>query len=317
MPHLNLKKYISQLAQELGFLDVRVAKADQMVEEAERLKQWLYQGHHGEMNYMENHFEKRTDPRLLVPGAKSVVCLSYNYYNPQSQIDNEAPKISMYALGRDYHKVIRKKLKQILNAIKLIDSGIEGRGFVDSAPVLERDWAKRSGLGWTGKNTLTIHPKRGSYFFLAELILSCDLPPDDPIQDFCGTCTRCIDACPTDAIDREGYTMDGSRCISYLTIELKDDKLPAAFDGKMANYMYGCDICQEVCPWNRFSQPHSEVEFNPSDELLNMSKEDWQNLSQETFDQLFEGSAVKRTKFDGLKRNINFLYQSESPDTND
>ena len=297
---------IKEKAKELGFILCGISKAELMTQEAINLEKWLSQNYHGDMGYMENHFDKRVDPTLLVPGAKSMISLAYNYFSPEKQHDPAAPKISMYAYGKDYHNVVRRKLNQLFDWIKTNFGVTEGRVFVDSAPILERDWAKRSGIGWIGKNTLIIHPRKGSFFFLAEIILDLDLQYDSPISDYCGTCTRCIDACPTDAIDEQGYVMDGSKCISYLTIELKDD-IPAEFRGKMDNWMFGCDICQQVCPWNRFSTPHEESEFIPNEDLLTMTKEDWQNMTQSTFNSLFEGSAVKRTKYEGLSRNIKFL----------
>jgi epoxyqueuosine reductase len=297
---------IKEKASELGFFFCKVAKAEFMDNEARNLESWLHQHHHGEMSYMENHFDMRVDPTLLVPGAKSVISLAYNYYNPTLQRDETAPKISMYAYGRDYHKVIRKKLETLLSWARQSFGEISGRVFVDSAPVLERDWARRSGLGWTGKNTLTIHPKLGSYFFLAEVICDLEMDYDLPITDYCGTCTRCIDACPTEAISPQGYIMDGSKCISYLTIEYRKE-LPAEYQDKMENWMYGCDICQQVCPWNRFSQAHDEPQFLPSETLINMTREEWLDLTEPMFDYIFEGSAVKRTKYLGLKRNIAFL----------
>lgn len=310
MDAVQFKAWIIENAINLGFTDVKFAKAEEMEVESKRLREWLNLGYHGEMTYMENHFEKRVDPSLLVDGAKTVICLAYNYYTETTSVDTETPQISMYALGRDYHKVLKNKLKQLFADMKRIMPDVEGRYFVDSAPVLERDWAKRSGLGWVGKNTLLIHPKRGSYFFLAELIINIELPSDNPIDDYCGTCTRCIDACPTEAIDEKGYLMDGSKCISYLTIELKGD-IPEQFRGSMENYMYGCDICQQVCPWNRFSVEHNESDFRPKKELLEMTKSDWENLTKETFDELFFGSAVKRTGYEGLKRNIAFLSEED------
>jgi epoxyqueuosine reductase len=297
---------IKEKAQELGFMLCGISQAELMREEARNLEKWLSQNYHGDMAYMENHFDKRVDPTLLVPGAKSVISLAYNYFSPEKQHDPDAPKISMYAYGKDYHKVVRRKLNQLFEWIKTTFGDVDGRVFVDSAPILERDWAKRSGIGWIGKNTLLIHPRKGSFFFLAEIILNLDLQYDSPISDYCGTCTRCIDACPTAAIDERGYVMDGSKCISYLTIELKDD-IPAEFRGKMDNWMFGCDICQQVCPWNRFSTPHDASDFMPKEHLLTMTKEDWQGMTQSTFDSLFEGSAVKRTKYEGLSRNIKFL----------
>ena len=304
---------IKEKAIELGFFLCGISKAEFMEEEAKNLENWLNQNHHGEMSYMANHFDKRVDPTLLVPGAKSVISLAYNYYSEEKQKDTEAPKISLYAYGKDYHKVVKKKLLYLFEWIKSTFGDVDGRVFVDSAPVLERDWAKRSGIGWVGKNTLLINPKKGSYFFLAEIIIDLDLHYDDPITDYCGTCTRCIDACPTEAISPHGYFMDGSKCISYLTIELKD-AIPTEFSDKMANYMFGCDICQQVCPWNRFSTPHNEEAFIPKDELLSMTKSDWHELTMPVFDALFEGSAVKRTKYQGLKRNIDFLkINSKAP----
>ncbi len=279
-----------------------------MDKESRRLEEWLNLNHHGSMAYMANHFELRTDPTKLVPGAKSVISLMYNYHTEIKQGDDSAPKISTYAYGRDYHKVIKKKLKHLVNYIQEEIHDLNGRVFVDSAPVLERDWAKRSGLGWIGKNTMLIHPKAGSYFFLAEIISDLELEIDHPIKDYCGTCTKCIDACPTEAISPEGYIMDGSKCISYLTIERKE-AIPSEFKGKMENWMFGCDICQEVCPWNRFSPLHEEDQFRPKEDMLNMTKAQWEELTEEVFDKLFEGTPVKRTKFSGLKRNINFLHR--------
>lgn len=299
--------WIRQQALELGFMSVGYAQAEFMDEEANRLREWLGLGYQAEMSYMNNHFDLRTDPTLLVENAQSVISFTYNYHTEKKQEDPTAPKISQYAYGRDYHKVVRKKLKQLYKSIEERYGIFSGRYFVDSAPILERDWAKRSGLGWIGKNTLLINPKEGSYFFLAEMIVDFPLQYDKPIDDYCGTCTRCIDACPTDAISPEGYVMDGGKCISYLTIEMKDEKLPDAYKGKMENWMYGCDICQDVCPWNRFSKEHTEEDFLPSDTLMTMNREEWASLSEEKFDELFFGSAVKRTKYIGLKRNIEFL----------
>lgn len=254
---------------------------------------------------MENHFEKRIDPTKLVPGAKSVIVLMHNYF-PKEKQNKEAPKIARYAYGEDYHFVLKRKLKDLIYFIEENIGEVNGRCFVDSAPVLERDWAKYAGVGWTGKNTLLINPKAGSYFFLAELIIDLELAADSPMKDYCGTCTRCIDACPTEAISPQGYLMDGSKCISYLTIELKN-AIPEKFKGKMENWLFGCDICQEVCPWNRFSKPHHEPAFEPHPDLLKMEKKEWEELTEEVFQKLFKKSAVKRTKFKGLKRNIDFL----------
>jgi epoxyqueuosine reductase len=301
-----LTQQIKTKAEELGFLMCAVAKAGFMDTEAKNLENWLNQNYHGDMSYMANHFDKRVDPTLLVRGAKSVISLGYNYFNPEQQQDESAPKISMYAYGRDYHKVVKKKIVILFDYIKTIAGDIHGRAFVDSAPVLERDWARRSGNGWVGKNAMLIHPKKGSYFFLGEIILDLELEYDEPLNDYCGTCTKCIDACPTDAISPQGYIVDGSKCISYLTIELKSS-IPDTFKSKMDGWMFGCDICQQVCPWNRFSTPHAEAQFLPKPELMSMTQEEWKDLSEPVYNQLFEGNAVKRTMYEGLMRNIRFL----------
>ena len=308
MNNVKYNQLIKQEAYRLGFQHIGIAKAEQMEEEAKRLEKWLNQGMHGKMTYMENHFDKRTDPTKLVEGAKSVITLLYNYHSDQKQTDETAPKISQYAYGQDYHFVIKRKLKDLLQFIQTEIGEVSGRCFVDSAPVLERDWAKRSGSGWVGKNTLLINPKSGSYFFLAELIIDLELPPDGPMKDYCGRCTRCIDACPTEAISPEGYIVDGSKCISYFTIELKE-ALPESYKGTFDNWMFGCDICQEVCPWNRFSKQHQEPAFEPHPDLLTMTKSDWEEITEEVFQTIFRKSAVKRTKFSGLKRNIEFLKE--------
>lgn len=299
-------QWIKAKAKELGFFYCGVSEATFLEEEAQRLEDWLKAGKHGKMHYMENHFDKRLDPRLLVPNAKSVVSLLLNYYNPDKPIDSNAPKISQYAYGQDYHHVIKDKLKLLMASIQEEIGVVSGRVFVDSAPVMDKVWAKKSGLGWIGKNSNLIHPKEGSFFFIAELILDLPLQADGPIKDYCGTCTRCIDACPTDAISQP-YVVDGSKCISYLTIELKDEVLPDEFKGKMDNWAFGCDICQDVCPWNRFAKRHSEPAFTPHENLLHMNKADWYDLTEEVFQELFRKSAVKRTKFKGLKRNLDFL----------
>lgn len=301
---------IYQEAQRLGFSFIGFAKAEKMDEETRLLEEWLNKGRHGKMAYMANHFEKRTDPTKLVPGAKSVISLMYNYYTPEIQEDDEAPKIARYAYGKDYHFIVKDKLRTLFNFIEEEIGTVSGRYFVDSAPVLERDWARRSGIGWLGKNTMLIHPKAGSYFFLAELIIDLELAYTHPIKDYCGTCRRCIEACPTDAISDEGYWMDGSKCISYFTIELKE-AIPEDYKGKFNNWMFGCDICQEVCPWNRFSKPHQEPGFEAHSDLLKMTKKEWENLSVETFQKVFQKSAVKRTKYSGLMRNITFLKDSD------
>lgn len=299
-------KLIRDEAERLGFCFTGFAKAEELTEEAQKLEDWLNRGYHGQMGYMANHFDLRIDPRKLVPGAKSVICLAYNYFNPTKQEDSAAPKIAQYAYGEDYHFVVRDKLKSLYRFIQENIGEVDGRVFVDSAPVMEREWAKRSGLGWLGKNTLLIHPKQGSFFFLAEIILDLELTTDSPIRDHCGTCTRCIDACPTEAISPQGYLLDSSKCISYLTIELKDS-IPNEFKEQMAGYAFGCDICQDVCPWNRFSKRHREPAFEPHPNLLTMRKSDWEEITEEVFKEIFKKSAVKRTKLEGLKRNISFL----------
>lgn len=282
-----------------------VSKAEFLEEEAPRLEKWLNSRMHGTMHYMENHFDKRLDPRLLVEGSKSVVSLALNYF-PEKVQTNDSYKLSKYAYGEDYHFIIKYKLKELMKFIHQEIGEVGGRVFVDSAPVLDRAWAKKSGLGWIGKNANLINKEAGSFFFLAELIIDLELEPDGPVKDFCGTCTACIDECPTEAIP-EPYVVDGSKCISYLTIELKDEIIPKEFQGKMEDWMFGCDICQDVCPWNRFSTPHNEPLLNPKPNLLGLNKQDWEDLTEEVFRDLFKHSAVKRTKFKGLKRNIGFL----------
>mgnify|MGYP006099000799 FL=1 len=296
---------IKSKAKDLGFLSCGISKADFLEEEAPRLEQWLNQNHHGEMAYMANHFDKRLDPRVLVPGAKSVVSLLLNYHTEEKQTDVEAPKIASYAFGDDYHNVIKDKLKELMSFIHQEIGEVQGRVFVDSAPVMDKAWAAKSGLGWIGKNTNLISKKVGSFFFIAELILDLELEHDLPATDHCGSCTACIDACPTDAL-LAPYQIDGSKCISYVTIELKNE-IPTDFQGKMDNWAFGCDVCQTVCPWNRFATPHSEPAFNPPDELLSLSKNEWEEMTQEVFSVIFKNSAIKRTKYEGLKRNIKFL----------
>jgi epoxyqueuosine reductase len=302
---------IRRKAAELGFEQTGFARAKKLEEESRRLEDWLNKGYHGKMAWMENHFELRTDPGRLVPGAKTVISFLYNYYTDVRQEDPEAPLISTYAYGRDYHKVVRKKLQTLWKWIQETYGMAEGRCFVDSAPVMEREWAKRSGLGWLGKNTLLIHPRKGSYFFLGVIITDLELEPDHPVKDFCGTCTRCIDACPTEAFSASGYLLDASKCISYLTIELKEE-IPPEFSGKMANYVFGCDICQDVCPWNRFSQKHHEPDFEPSAEMLSMSKHDWSELTEDLFDRLFKSSPLKRPGYNRIKQNLQFLQKNTS-----
>jgi epoxyqueuosine reductase len=293
-------------AKRLGFSFCGIAKAEFLEQEAPRLETWLKQEMHGEMQYMENHFDKRLDPRLLVDGAKSVISLGLNYFSSTKQNDPAAPKISSYAYGADYHFVIKDKLKHLLQFIQGNIGELNGRAFVDSAPVLDKAWAKKAGLGWIGKNANLINKNSGSFFFLAELIIDLELEYDvAPTADHCGTCTRCIDACPTEAIVSP-YIVNGSRCISYLTIELKNE-IPAEFKGKMDNWMFGCDVCQDVCPWNRFSVLHNEEAFKPDPDLLDLSRQDWEEITEDTFKKIFRNSAVKRTKFNGLKRNIGFL----------
>ncbi len=294
----------------LGFMTCGIAKAEFLEEEAPRLANWLKNNNHGEMSYMENHFDKRLDPRLLVEDAKSVVSLTLNYFTTQKQLDPTVPKISKYAFGEDYHTVIKEKLKALLHFINEEIGEVSGRCFVDSAPVMDKAWAQKSGLGWRGKNSNLISKEAGSFFFLAELIIDLELEYDSPfVADHCGSCTRCIDACPTDAIIAP-YVVDGSKCISYLTIELKNE-IPLAFKDKMENWMFGCDICQDVCPWNRFATPHQEKAFNATDSLLQFKKADLIEMTDEVFKKVFKGSAVKRTKFNGLKRNIDFLISTK------
>jgi len=298
---------IKQMALSLGFDDIRIAKAEFMEQEARRLDQWLSKGFQGEMSYMANHFELRVDPRKIVDGAKSVICLAIGYGSADPGVDANGHKIARYAKGKDYHKVLRKKLKILVNWLKIEYGDIAHRIFVDSGPVLERDWARRSGLGWVGKNTMIIHPKRGSYFFLAEIICDLALDYDPPIRDYCGTCTRCIDACPTNAIDPNGYLMDGSKCISYLTIEYKSE-IPTEYESKMEKWVFGCDICQEVCPWNRFSEQHQEADFFP---LVNYQEINWVEMSEEEFSEYFVHSPIKRTGLAGMKRNSLFLSRRD------
>ncbi|MFN8407531.1 MAG: tRNA epoxyqueuosine(34) reductase QueG [Sphingobacteriaceae bacterium] len=297
---------IKQEAKKLGFLFCGISKAEFLEEEAPRLESWLKKDYHGQMKYMENHFDKRLDPRKLVEGAKSVISLALNYYTDERQESQDAPRISKYAYGSDYHDVIKDKLKQLMEVIRAYIGDVHGRAYVDSAPVLDKAWAQKAGFGWIGKNANLLNKQFGSFFFLAELIVDVELEYDiAPTKDHCGTCTRCIDACPTDAIVGP-YVVDGSRCISYLTIELKDE-IPSEFKGKMGGWVFGCDVCQDVCPWNRFSVLSREAAFKPSHELLNMTQSDWQDITEEVFAKLFKKSAVKRTKFAGLKRNISFL----------
>ena len=304
----NLNTYstlIKNEAKRLGFESCGISKATFLEEEATNLEQWLKNGFHGKMHYMENYFDKRLDPRLLVEGAKSVLSLSFNYF-PKELQKKDTFKISKYAYGEDYHHVLKSKLKELVFFIQNKIGEINGRAFVDSAPVLERAWAQKSGVGWRGKNSLLIQKNKGSFFFLAELILDLELEYDYPFKtDHCGTCTKCIDACPTDAI-LPNNIVNGSKCVSYFTIELKDE-IPNSIKGKFEDWMFGCDICQDVCPWNRFSKPHSEEKFNPHPDLLELTKNDWQEITTTVFNRIFKKSAVKRTKFNGLVRNITFI----------
>ena len=295
---------IKQEAARLGFDYCGISPARFLEEEAPRLENWLNRNMHGQMGYMANHFDMRLDPRLLVPGAKSVVSLMLNYYPEELQAEG-IPKISKYAYGEDYHKVIKRKLKELINTLKEQVGDVNGRAFVDSAPVLDRAWAKSSGLGWIGKNGNLINKGAGSFFFLAELIIDLDLEYDGPVKDYCGTCTRCIDACPTDAIV-EPFVVDGSRCISYFTIELRD-AIPTDQKGKFEDWAFGCDICQDVCPWNRFSHPTRVTEFAANKEGLNLTADDWEEMTEEVFGRVFTKSALKRAGFNGVKRNVEFL----------
>ena len=305
---------IKQVASRLGFDYCGIAKAQRLDEDAERLQQWLSKGMHGAMKYMENHFELRVDPTRLVPGAKSVITLLKNYY-PSEQLPAGSPKISKYAYGKDYHEVIREKMKLFLEAIREEIGEVHGRGFVDSAPVLERSWAQRSGLGWVGKNGNLLTKQSGSFFFIATLITDLSLEYDDPFaKDFCGSCTKCIDACPTQAI-LPGKVVNGSKCISYFTIELKDMLIPDEMKGQFDNWSFGCDTCQDVCPWNRFSEPHHENDFAPLPGILNLSTKEWEMMSEETFKRLFKDSPISRTKWKGMQRNLKFINTTNTDET--
>ena len=318
--HSKNTQLIKSLASQLGFSYCGISKAEFLEEEAPKLEEWLKRGYQGKMSYLENHFDKRLDPTLLVPGAKSVISLLYNYY-PEKDLSSIASakedypsyakasegtlKIAKYAYGEDYHFVIKDKLKTFMDLIQKEIGEVSGRAFVDSAPVHERAWAKKSGLGWIGKNSLLLNRSMGSFFFLSEIILDMELEYDGPIKDYCGTCTACMDACPTDAIP-EPYVVDGSKCISYFTIELKEE-IPTEVKGKFENWIFGCDICQDVCPWNSFSKPHHEPKFKPHPDLEHMTKQDWTEITEDVFEKLFKKSAVKRTKLEGLKRNVGFV----------
>lgn len=302
---------IKKRALELGFLSCGISKAQFLEEEAPRLEEWLKNDYNAQMGYMDNHFDKRLDPTKLVPGAKSVISLLYNYYPAEQQVDNTF-KISKYAYGQDYHHVVKAKMRELFHYIEEEIGAVEGRYFVDSAPVLDKAWAARSGLGWIGKHTLMLTKQVGSFFFISEIICDLDLEYDGPVTDHCGTCTACIDACPTGAIV-DDKVVDANKCISYLTIEFKD-ALPSYMDGQLQDWVFGCDICQDVCPWNRFSKAHQEPLFHPHPDLLSMKKEDWISLDEDRFQDLFRKSAVKRTKYSGLTRNIDFVSKSKDLD---
>jgi epoxyqueuosine reductase len=299
-----LSLIIKKTARELGFDYCGLSKAEFMEEEARQLEDWLNRGMHGKMKYMENHFDKRVNPTLLVEGAKSVISLLYNYY-PEKKQRADAPQISKYAYGEDYHFVIKDKLKELVFRLQEQIGDFYGRIFVDSAPVLDKAWAKRSGLGWIGKHSNLINRSMGSFFFIAEIICDLACEPDGPIKDYCGTCTRCIDACPTNAIVQP-YVVDGSKCISYFTIELREE-IPQEMKGKFENWMFGCDICQDVCPWNRFSKPTKEERFNANDVILNYTAKEWKEITEDVFNLLFSKSPLHRTKFLGIKRNLEFI----------
>jgi epoxyqueuosine reductase len=299
-------RIVKDAASSLGFEFCGIAKAQKLDDDARRLEEWLNKGMQGAMKYMEDHFELRIDPQKLVPGARSVITLMINYFPSKKQVEG-SPKISKYAHGKDYHEVIRTKLKTFLAIIREKVGEVHGRGFVDSAPVLERSWAQKSGLGWIGKNGNLINKQTGSFYFIATLITDLELEPNDAFaKDFCGTCTRCIDACPTDAI-LPGKVVDGSKCISYFTIELKEMLIPEEMKGKFQNWMFGCDVCQDVCPWNRFAKPATEIEFSPIPAVLNFSTNDWEELSEESFKKIFKDSPMRRAKFSGIKRNLKFI----------
>lgn len=302
-------KLIKSEASRLGFLNCGISTAGFLEDEAPKLEEWLSRGYQGSMHWLENHFDKRLDPTKLVPGAKSVISVLMNYYPQEEQKDPQAPKIAKYAYGEDYHFVVKHRLKSLLNFIREEIGEVNGRAFVDSAPVMERAWAERSGLGWIGKHGLLLTKGTGSFYFLGELIIDLDLEPDHPVTDHCGSCTRCIDACPTDAIIAP-EVLDSTKCISYLTIELRD-AIPTGFKGQLENWAFGCDICQDVCPWNRFSKPTDEERFQPHEDMLKMDQQEWHEITEEVFQKIFKKSAVKRTKYSGLQRNLEFLRSAE------
>jgi len=302
----NHTQFIKSTAQQLGFDFCGIAKAQKLDDDARRLEQWLNKGMHGKMQYMEKYFDQRIDPSMLVHNARSVITLMKNYFPSQHQ-NADTPKVSKYAYGKDYHEVIRKKLNELIVLMRKNIGEINGRGFVDSAPVLERSWAQRTGLGWIGKNGNLINKQNGSFFFIATLIVDIELQYDDAFaKDYCGTCTKCIDACPTDAI-LDNKIVDGSKCISYFTIELKDEILPEEMKGKFQSWMFGCDVCQDVCPWNRFSKPNDEKAFSALSEILNFSAKDWEEMTEESFKIIFSNSPLKRSRFKGIQRNLKFI----------
>ncbi len=307
MDKSKITRLIKQKSFELGFDYVGISQAKMLTDDAKKLENWLNKNHNGQMAYMENHFDKRVDPRKLLEDSKSVVSLLYNYHT-KKELKSGSYKIAKYAFGEDYHFVVREKLNELLDYINETVGSVNGRGFVDSAPILDRAWARESGNGWIGKNSMLINKSQGSDFFIGSLLLDLDLEYDGPIKDYCGSCTKCIDSCPTEAILPQ-RTIDSNRCISYLTIELKEEILPNNLRNKMEDWIFGCDICQDVCPWNRFSVEHKEERFHPSLNLLSMSKKDWVDLEEDYFKSLFKKSAVKRTKYVGLKRNIEFIKQ--------
>ena len=304
-----LSEIIKSEALSVGFLSCGISKAEFLSEEAPKLENWLKSGFNGEMSYMERNFDKRLDPRLLVPGCKSVISLLFNYYTKKKPKKDHEPKISSYAYGKDYHLVVKDKLRELLLRIKNLVGDVNGRVFVDSAPVMDRVWAKKSGLGWIGKNTNLISKKTGSFFFIAELILDLELEYDHPTTDHCGSCTACIDSCPTNALATP-YQIDATKCISYATIELKDN-IPDSFKDNMRGWIFGCDICQDVCPWNRFSKNHNEPSFKDKKNITDMSKSQWEDLTKDVFDEVFKDSPIQRTGYNGIKRNIDFAFSNK------
>jgi epoxyqueuosine reductase len=312
IPKAQYANHIKQTAKEVGFDFCGISKADFLEEQAPRLENWLRTKKHGEMKYMENYFDMRLDPRKLVEGSKTVISVLLNYYPEKKQEDETAPKISKYAYGKDYHFVIKDKLTEMVARLQKEIGHFTARVFTDSAPVMDKVWAQKSGLGWIGKHSNLINKKMGSFFFIGEIICDLDIEPDGPIKDYCGTCTKCIDACPTEAIT-QSYLVDGSKCISYATIELKANlNIPKTFKTHMENWAFGCDICQDVCPWNRFSQPHQTKAFEPQPGLLNLTANEWHEITEEVFNEIFKMSAVQRTKYKGLIRNLKFINKKNN-----